>query len=153
MSRTRDELAGVVDLFGALTREELTQALSELAYKQGKEVQEEALVAEIEAAQEAFYLVEGRFGDEAVLVPGPAAFPTLPEYGPDLPHILDVEERSVNQASMGGFVADRLRREAAAAVEAGDEERAATLLDVTYDAEAWAPVELDDVRETLEAVL
>jgi len=36
MSTTHDELAGVVDLFGALTHAELTAALGELAFKRAK---------------------------------------------------------------------------------------------------------------------
>jgi hypothetical protein len=74
------------------------------------------------------------------------AFPELPEYGADLPHILDVERRDVNREELAAAVRERLESEAGDA----DGDRAEYLLDVTYDAEAWAPLELDDVRERLD---
>jgi len=152
MSRTRDELAGVVELFGALTGAELEQALFELAFKQGKEVDEDAFAAEIEGAIEEYYLVETD-DEEPLLIAGPVAFPSLPENATDLPHILDVEDRQVDRAAAAETVADRLLADAQAAADAEDAERAATLVDVSYDLEAWAPVAVDDVRETLDPVL
>jgi len=153
MNRTRDELAGVVDLFGALSRAELTRALAELAFKRGQEVEEAALAAEIDDAVAEYYLVAVERDGETLLAPGPVAFPTLAERASDLPHILDVERRSVDRAALGEAVATRLREESEAAVEADDADRAATLLDASYDVEAWAPVELDCVRATLTTCL
>jgi hypothetical protein len=157
-SKTKDELAGVVDLFGTLTRDELTSALAELAFKQGKEVNESAFDSTIAAAVTDYYLVEtecettdGARAD--ALVPGPVAFPMVPENGEDLPHIMDVPNRSVDRGSVGEAVAERLRDEAEAAVESGDEERARYLLDVSYDVEAWAPVAVGGVRERLDDAL
>ncbi|PSP55696.1 hypothetical protein BRC82_03680 [Halobacteriales archaeon QS_1_67_19] len=171
MADTTDELAGVVDLFGGLTREELEQALVELAFKQGKEVEREAFAAEIDRAVEDYYLVETAYeggeaaresraptdgeratgdGAEPVLVAGPAAFPAVPENGEDLPHILDVPDRDVDREGLGETVAERLREEARTAAAAGDTERAELLVDVSYDLEAWAPVDAADVRETLD---
>ncbi|WP_435179883.1 DUF7109 family protein [Halorussus sp. AFM4] len=162
MADTKDELAGVVDLFGGLTHDELEQALVELAFKKGKSVEREAFAAEIERAVESYYLVEtateaegdpdaddGEAG-ESVLVAGPAAFPTVPENGEDLPHIMDVPDRDIDREGLGESVADRLREEARTVAAAGDPDRAQELLDVSYDLEAWAPVETDDVRETLD---
>ncbi|WP_435152713.1 DUF7109 family protein [Haladaptatus sp. DFWS20] len=155
MSKTKDELAGVVDLFDALSRDELAQALTELAYKQGKVVDESTFESVIEDAVQDFYLVEAESdgnadGDDAtVLVPGPVAFPTLPENGEDLPHIMDVPERSVNRERIGERVKSHLQREAKNA----DGERAGHLLDVSYDLEAWAPVSADDVRDRLDESL
>ncbi|MFC7080912.1 DUF7109 family protein [Halorussus caseinilyticus] len=160
MADTRDELAGVVDLFGGLARDELEQALVELAFKQGKEVEREAFTAEIERAVEEFYLVETAVetrgeseadGESAtVLVAGPAAFPTVPENGEDLPHILDVPDRTIDREGLGESVAERLREEARTVAAAGDVDRAEELLDVSYDLESWAPVATDEVRETLD---
>ena len=48
-----DEVAGVVDLFGALSREEATMALSELAYRRGGDAPE----GDVDAALAAFALV------------------------------------------------------------------------------------------------
>ena len=53
----RDDLAGVVDLFEWLTREELSRALSELAFKQRAEVDDEAIAAAIDVAVAEYALV------------------------------------------------------------------------------------------------
>ena len=153
MSRTRDELVGVVDLFGALTREELARALFELAYKQGREVDEEAVEAEIAAAEEEYYLVAFERDGETLLAPGPTAFPSLPENAEDLPHILDVDSRAVDREELAEGVRDGLAEEADETVAADDRERAETLLDVSYDLEAWAPVDATEVRERLDDLL
>ncbi|UPV73102.1 hypothetical protein M0R89_11130 [Halorussus limi] len=157
MADTKDELAGVVDLFGGLARDELEQALVELAFKQGKDVEREAFGAEIERAVADYYLVETEYDAESdddaaetLLVAGPVAFPTVPENGEDLPHILDVPDRELDREGLGEAVAERLAEEARTIAAAGDAERAQELLDVSYDLEAWAPVEADEVRETLD---
>ena len=58
---TTDDLAGVVDLFGVLTRQELEEALSELAYRRGEEVPEGI----VDDSLDGFTLVavEGPVGD------------------------------------------------------------------------------------------
>ena len=144
---TTDELAGVVDLFGALRWSELETALSELAYRRGGEPP----AGLIDGALEAFVLVafKGETGEE-LLAPGPAAFPTLPEGAEDLPHILDVEERSVDRERVGRAAEERLRAAAARAVADGDADRAAELLDVSYDLESWAPIDLAGLRDRLD---
>ena len=153
VTRTKDELAGVVDLFGALTRAELARALAELAFKQGKAVDESAFESVIAAAVDDYYLVEGEYDGASVLASGPVAFPAVPENGEDLPHIMDVPDRGVDRTALAERARSRLREEAEAVVEAGDEERAGYLLDVSYDLEAWGPVETDAVRERLDSVL
>lgn len=165
-----DELAGIVDLFGGLMRSELEDALDELAFKRGDERAAEQGEAangregreatreraadngdpnDVDTALRGYYLVavDGSENDRSdpLLAPGPVAFPELPENAGDLPHIMDVERRSVDRETLADAVRQRLEADAAAA----DEERARSLVDVTYDAEAWAPVELGDVRERL----
>jgi hypothetical protein len=166
----RDDLAGVVDLFGWLTRAELSKALSELAFKQRAEVDEGAIDAAIDLAVAEYALVpapaeaisgggaddvadaEAEPDDESTaLAVGPAAFPTLPEDAEDLPHILDVPERGVDREALADAVLERLRREAVEAIGEGDDERLETLADVTYDVEAWAPVDVDPVRTRILA--
>lgn len=166
MSATGDELAGVVDLFGALTRTELSAALTELAFKQGQEVDDDAVAEAIDAATEAYVLVEynpegdadaieSNDDDEAgsLLTVGPAAFPTLPPNAEDLPHILDYESRTVDRDRLAEQVQARLEVEADAVVDADDADRAAELLDVSYDMEAWADIEGGEIRASLSAVL
>jgi hypothetical protein len=171
--RTRDELAGVVDLFGGLTRDELADALLELAFKRGQDVDKSAVDATISAAVHDYYLVEvparyvvtehdgdadaaasGAAGgdtdaDDTILAPGPVAFPTLPAGAEDLPHILDAPRRSLDREVLGVAIVDQLRAE----VDDADADRARYLLDVTYDAEALASVDLTTVRDDLESRL
>lgn len=147
---TVDDLAGIVDLFSALTREELDQALAELAFKRGTEPPEGI----VEDAIDAFALVvyEPPSGP-VVLVVGPTAFPTLPEGAEDLPHILDVEGREVDRARVAAAAEERFRAETADAVSAGDRERMEQLLDASYDVETWGGVDLSAVRERLDDAL
>lgn len=135
---THDELAGIVELFGALTREELAEVRSELAFRQGRESPPDP--SAVEAALEAYALVD----HEGLLVAGPAAFPTLPPEATDLPHIVDVPEREPDREELG----ERVHEELLAAV---DEEDPETVRELSYDLEAWAPVDASDVRSRLEA--
>jgi hypothetical protein len=156
MKLTHDELAGVVDLFGALSPVELVAAGEELAFKRGGDFEDE----NIDAALAAYRLVAfdpdtvvERDGGERLLAAGPTAFPTLPDGAEDLPHILDIETRSPDRAALGGVVEERFRADAARAVAEDDRERIERLLDVSYDLETWAPVELDGVRDRLDAAV
>ncbi|MFD1684468.1 DUF7109 family protein [Halobellus litoreus] len=146
-----DQLAGVVDLFGALTPAELERALEELAFKQGSEVDESGLATAIEDAVASYALVRYDREGTTLLVPGPAAFPTLPENAEDLPHILEIRERDVDREAAARAVAERLRTEAARAVAEGDESAMRRLLDVTYDIAVWSDaVDVDDLRARLD---
>ncbi|OYR45370.1 MULTISPECIES: hypothetical protein [unclassified Halorubrum] len=177
----RDDLAGVVDLFGWLTRAELSRALSELAFKQRTEVDGDAIAAAIDVAVAEYALVpappaalseagdtsgdaggaladvvdpdEGLDADAVALAVGPAAFPSLPEGAADLPHILDVPERDVDREALSEAVRARLSEDAVAAIGEGDADRLEVLADVTYDIEAWAPVDAGAIRERIVAEL
>ncbi|WP_049982922.1 hypothetical protein [Halorubrum sp. BV1] len=93
----------------------------------------------------------GDSSDRVALAVGPAAFPSLPPDAEDLPHILDVPERSVDREALSTAVLDRLSADAVAAIKNGDVDRLETLADVTYDVEAWAPVDAGDIRERIVA--
>ena len=154
-----DELAGVVDMFGALTAEELQEALAELAFKQGEEYAPDSFAGDIERATEGYHLVavdpdaasgDRSSGDDEIdelLVAGPVAFPELPENAEDLAHIMDVTARSVDRETAGEAAVERFRREVDAAER---DERVSTLVDVSYELEAWASVDLSDARERLD---
>lgn len=153
MNLDHDDLAGVLDLFGGLTRAEMDRALEELAFRAGDpdDVPGDAAVDEAVAA---FAVVEyDREDGPSLLVPGPAAFPTVPEHGDDLPHLLDVEQRSIDRDALGAATVERFRTAAARAVDRGDEARVAELLDLSYDLEAWAPVDVASVRDRLDAAI
>lgn len=138
-SLSHDELAGIVDLFGAMTRGELAEARSELAFRRGREPASDPDEA-VEAAIEEYALIE----HEGLLVAGPAAFPTLPSEASDLPYIVDVPEREVDREAVG----ERVREDLLAAVGERDP---GTLREASYDLEAWAPVDASDVRACLES--
>lgn len=149
MDLSGDELAGIVDLFGALSRAELRRALEELAFRWHEEVEAAALDALVDDGVEQFYLLPV---DER-LVAGPAAFPTLPDGADDLPHILDVERRSVDREAAAAAAEQRFRAVGAAAVESADADRLHELVDVSYDLEAWGPVDVSDVRDAIDRAL
>lgn len=166
----RDDLAGVVDLFDWLTRAELSLALSELAFKQRTEIDEDAIAAAIDVAVAEYALVpappaaltaeklppegvsdpdDGVQTDTVALAVGPAAFPSLPADAEDLPHILDVPERGVDRAVLSEAVLARLAGDAVAAISEDNTERLQRLADVTYDIETWAPVDAGEIRERI----
>ena len=151
MECTGDDLAGIVDLFGGLSRDTLATALVELAFKQGEDAEPSAFEADIEAALRKYELVELEpTGEETLLVAGPAAFPMLPEEAEDLHHILDAEQREIDRADAGTAAADKLHRDAVGAINAGDSAEMQRLIDLSYDIEAWAPVDLSETRDRLD---
>lgn len=156
MEPSPDDIAGVVDLFGALTPGELRAALSELAFRRGTDREPEAFTEAVRAAVDSYHLVrvpaDARdAGGDDLLVAGPVAFPTLPEEGEDLPHIMDVPDRSIDRETAATAAEGQFRADAAAAVGEGDLDRVAGLLDVSYELEAWGPVDLAETRERLDA--
>ncbi|WP_293026793.1 hypothetical protein [Natronococcus sp.] len=164
MDATADELAGVVDLFGGLTRSELERALEEAAFRaDGGDVDSDVLESGIDGALDSFALVaydplepptpDGTEPGEPLLVAGPTAFPTVPDGAEDVPHILDVEPRRPDRETLGETVRGEFVAAADAAVDDGDDDRIETLLDVSYDIETWAPVDLADERARLEGAL
>ena len=151
-----DELAGLADQFGALTRAELRRAVEEVAFREGEAVDDETVCAAVARAEDRLRLVavEDDEEDEELLVAGPGALPTLPAGADSLPQILEVPERSVARAVVAEAAETRLREAAARAVGAGDRERVAALLDATYDLEAWAPeTDASTVRTRLDDAL
>lgn len=148
-----DELAGLADQFGALTRAELRRAVEEVAFREGEAVDDETVRAAVARAEDRLRLVAVE-DDEELLVAGPGALPTLPAGADSLPQILEVPERSVERAAVAEAAESRLREAAARAVDAGDRERVAALLDATYDLEAWAPeTDASTVRTRLDDAL
>lgn len=149
MNLDADELAGIVDLFGLLGRDDVVDAMREIAFRRGDTFDEETAAATIDEAVADFVLVQFELDDEPVLVSGPTAFPMLPEGAEDLPHILDAERRDVDRSVLAAPIRNRLTR---AAMSVSDPIRAQELIDVTYDAEAWTEVDLEDVRKRLADV-
>lgn len=151
MELTADELAGVVDVFDALTRAELATALSELAFKRATDVEKPDDA--IDDAVASYHLVGFDYGTgdtgERVFVPGPTAFPAIPEGADDLPHIMDVPDRDVDREQLTAAVAERFREECVVAVRSDNEAFVDRLLDVSYELEAWGSVDVSGAREQL----
>ena len=151
MELTADELAGVVDVFDALTRAELAAALSELAFKRATESANPD--DEVDDAVASYHLVGFESGDagdaERLLVPGPTAFPDIPEGAEDLPHIMDVPDREVDRERLSAAVAERFREECVVAVRSGNQAFVDRLLDVSYELEVWGSVDVSGARERL----
>jgi hypothetical protein len=147
MDPTPDELAGVVDLFGALTRAELRRGLAELAYKRGGAHDPDRFADDVESALRSYHVVAvdavGADAGAPVVVVGPVAFPALPEGAEDLPHILDTPLRDPDQDAVAAAAVDRFRQDAATAIDTGDHSRVESLLDVSYELEAWAGAGVD----------
>ena len=158
MELSGDELAGVVDLFGALTRAELVGAVDELAFKRGADADPEAVAATVDEALAVYRLVAvdrpaADTDDPSpapLLVAGPTAFPTLPEGAEDLPHIMDVPEREVDRERAAEAASERFRADAATAIDDADDDRIAELVDVSYDLTAWGPVDGAALRDHLD---
>lgn len=150
MELSGDELAGIVDQFGALRRGTLTEAVHEAAFRAGVDLDSGTIETWIDDALSSYALVEVELDGESRIVPGPRAFPTVPEMATDLTHVLDVEPSSVPTEALETGLRNRLES-AAAEVEAP--ERAADLIDVTYDAEAWVGADFDAVRGQLQQSL
>lgn len=160
-----DALAGIVDMFTTVTREELADATAELAFKRGESLDRDAVDRAIDDAVSEFALVsveregetgtdQGAQGPPTRLAVGPTAFPRLPEGAADLPLILEIEtDRTVDREAVAAAVEDRLRQEAASAAAEGDSDRLETLLDVCFDVDVWAGIETDDVRAEIEDAL
>ncbi|WP_340100813.1 DUF7109 family protein [Salinibaculum salinum] len=159
MELTGNDVAGVVDLFGGLTPDELGTALAELAFKRGEDHDPDAFEEEIESAVRSYHLVEigpdetTVASEDLLLVVGPVAFPELPEGATDLLHILDVTEREIDRETAARAAERRFRENASTAVEASDTERIEALLDVSYELEAWGGVDLERSRDRLDAAL
>lgn len=162
MDSTPDELAGIVDLFGALTRSELHQAITDLSARTGDDFDPTILDDKIDAAIHEYYLLPidpdqtdelPPSGTESVLVSGPAALPTIPPHGEDLPHIMEIEDRAIRTDTLRRAAEERLRKDAAQAVNDDDAPRIRDLLDTCYDLEAWAGVDTTQIRERLTSEL
>jgi hypothetical protein len=151
MKPTADELAGVVDLFGALTRAELTDALSELAFKRDEDLENPDGV--IDDAVASYHLAVLDEEGETLLAPGPAAFPELPEGAEDLPHIMDVPERTIDRERLADAVEERFHEEAAVAIRTDNESFVDRLVDVSYELEVWGPVDVSGARDRLTDAL
>lgn len=151
MEFSSDELAGVADLFGGLKRAELREALAELAFKTGEEYDPDQFDDDIARAVGSYHLVpvEG-VAEDPLLVPGPVAFPDQPAGSRDLPHILDTDARDVDRSTAGEAAASQFRADAESALDDEDTHHIEQLLDVSYELEAWASVDVSDTRARLD---
>lgn len=149
MTPTADELAGIADCFGGVTSEEICEAIEDLAARQGKAFDRSELRDQIDEAIATYHLIPVEESDRTLLCPGPAALPMLPEGGEDLPHLLSIDTRTVDQEQLGKIAERRLRGEAASAVNENDNDRIEALLDICYELDTWAGTETESLRKQL----
>jgi hypothetical protein len=105
----------------------------------------------IDDAVDSYHLIAVESDGDTLLVPGPTAFPTLPEGAEDLPHIMDDAGDAVDEADRMRAVETRFREDAAEALNEDDHERIESLLDVSYELEVWGDVDLETARERLDS--
>jgi len=144
-----DELAGIADLFGGLSRPELREAVENVAARRGASFDPESLAADVEAARREYYLLVVEMDDVPVIAPGPAALPRLPEHAEDLPHMMDVTGREIGRERLAEAAHERLTADADRAIGDDNRERIDVLVDVSYDVEAWGSVDVAGVRARL----
>ena len=155
-----DELAGIVELFGALTRDEVRNAASELCYRRGVDAEPDPLDALVDRALAEFVLLSAPGAvdsllDDVPLVAGPAAFPAHPEHAEDLPHILDIDARETDRDVVRDAAATQFRAAVDAASDDADTEpsTADRLLELCYDLETWGAIDLDAERSRLREIV
>ena len=151
MDPTLDELAGAVDLFEGLSREELISGFGDISARMGDYVNVETLSLRIDEAIEKYYLVE--IVDRGLLVVGPSALPELPEGGEDLPHLILVGEREINREEVEKSVVERVSKEIEIVISKKDRDQMERLLDVCYDLEIWGEIDVEGIRKKLEEVI
>ena len=148
MDPTLDELAGAIDLFGGLSREELVRGFEDISARMGDHIDIEVLNLRIDEAIEKYYLVE--MVSRELLVVGPAALPELPEGGEDLPHLILVGKREIDMGEVEKSVRERIGREVEIVISKKDRNQMESLLDVCYDLEMWVGMNVEDIRKKLE---
>lgn len=141
-SISNDELAGIVGMFGALTRSELKRAVTELTFKQtGERPGDQQIATMIKDALETWHLVTYETGESRFLLPGPAAFPTLPPLAEDLHMMLEIEARDIERTEIAEMLLDDLENAHAEGISMD------TLTQLSYDIEAWADIDASSLRD------
>lgn len=149
MDISLDEIAGILQLFGGLTRSELEQAMSEVAFRLDESTPPSSWLDDrLATAQTRGIIVRDESKDPALYVPGPAAFPTAPTGSEDLPHILDIDSRSIDREAIAAQLQDEITDEVDPSTA---DERISTLIDLSYDIETWAGVDAEALRSTLDS--
>lgn len=146
---TNDDIAGIAEMFGVISRKQLEQALIELSYRQGEELSETAAENAVQEALSSFALVAISHQPQE-LTAGPAAYPTLPVGANDLPHMLEQDRQKPDPAVVREAANQRYREAVDEAIEASDTETLQDLLQLSYDIEAWAEITVDDVRSRIQ---
>ena len=143
-----DEIAGILGRFGGLTREELDTALEEVAFRRGEDAPPRSSIeTQLTDGEQAGAIVRTEVADATLLVPGPAAFPVEPAGAEDLPHILDITPREIDRRLIASSLIDDIKQEI---TTAPNQSRRKTLLDLSYDIEAWSGIDAASLREQLD---
>ena len=169
---TKDELAGIIDVLGAATVEEIHLIVQELAEIRRldavdpadiEQLYESALdehLIEIVSSEE----VEGADSDEAYYISGPNAFPDIPFELSEIIDILELSKREVNMNKVAKSFSSRLKQRAKRLNEKIDsfsgettnvadisklEKRYSDLLNLYYDFDFWLPGGMSDIENKI----
>lgn len=172
---TKDELAGIIDVLGAATIDEIRLIVQELAEIRRLEVVDsgdfeqlcesalgEHLIETVSSEE-----VEGAGSDETYYIPGPNAFPDIPYELSEIIDILELSKREVDMSKVAKSFSSRLKQRAKRLNEKIDsfsgesanaadisklEKRYSDLLNLYYDFDFWLPGGISDIEDKILGV-
>ncbi len=172
---SKDELAGIIDVLGAATIEEIHLIAQELAEIRMLEVVESGDVEQLCESALGEHLIEtvsseevdGAGSDEAYYISGPNAFPDIPFELSEIIDILELSKREVDMSKVAKSFSSRLKQRTKRLNEKIDsfffespvasditklEKRYSDLLNLYYDYDFWLPGGISDVEDKILGV-
>ena len=172
---TKDELAGIIDVLGAATIEEIHLILQELAEIRRLEAVTPDYVEQVCESALGEHLIETVSSDEVedgvldevYYISGPNAFPDIPYELSEIFDILELSKREVDMSKVAKSFSSRLKQRAKGLNEtinsflfespiASDitklEKRYSDLLNLYYDYDFWLPGGISDVEDKILGV-
>ena len=172
---TKDELAGISDVLGAATIEEIHLIVQELAEIRRFEAVSPADVEQLCESALGEHLIEtvsseevdDGGSDEAYYISGPNAFPDIPYELSEIIDILELSKREVDMSKVAKSFSSRLKQRARRLNESIDslseesasdddfarlEKRYSDLLNLYYDYDFWLPGGMSDIEDKILGV-
>ncbi len=171
----KDELAGIIDVLGAATIEDIRLIVQELAEIRRLEEVSPADVEQLCESALGEHLietvsseeVEGADSDEIYYIPGPNAFPDIPYELSEIIDILELSKREVDMSKVAKSFSSRLKQRAKRLNEKIDsfsgesantaditrlEKRYSDLLNLYYDFDFWLPGGILNIEDKILGV-
>ena len=172
---TKDELAGIIDVLGAATIEEINLIVQELAEIRRLESVTSDYVEQLCDSALGEHLietvsseeVEDGGADEVYYISGPNAFPDIPYELSEIFDILELSKREVDMSKVAKTFSSRLKQRAkrlngkidsfsGGSVLDSDlamlEKRYSDLLNLYYDYDFWLPGGISDIEDKILGV-